>query len=418
MDKLVALPVSGDSYLLQRGDKNILVDGGYSSGKLAKALSSKEVDVDHLDIVVCTHADRDHAGGLADLLEKTHIQVDEFWLPGAWLDSLPTLLRNPGEVVSALISELDRLSQKPPFDSVGDDFESFESQVHKYVSGMRREYERYRPEDSSQNDSQAESNGLSWIKQHLIEDGPDVRNGLKNSSTFERARRQIRYRTARGRLNTVQQTFWLSLINTVELIRRIAIQAIHHNVCVRWFDFGMFLKNGCPSGGVSGVLTPLNAVELTSPPLPITGQPNYLFLLTPVNEECLVFLSPSKFSLPLDLGVIFTGDSPLGCGPNYQLTWLSRATESMQWLVATAPHHGSESNKTAYSHLDHWAQVVLWIRSGGSSKHPGETFRRLPSQKRACTDCRRKNLHRDILEVQLSCGPPFIFRVKAHDCVC
>ena len=91
MDKLVALPVSGDSYLLRRGDKNILVDGGYSSGKLAKALSSKEVDVDHLDIVVCTHADRDHAGGLADLLEKTHIQVDEFWLPGAWLDSLPTL---------------------------------------------------------------------------------------------------------------------------------------------------------------------------------------------------------------------------------------------------------------------------------------------------------------------------------------
>ncbi|SAL68931.1 MBL fold metallo-hydrolase [Caballeronia humi] len=81
MNKLVALPVSGDSYLLQRCGQNVLVDGGYSSRALVAALSSPRTELNHLHIVVCTHADKDHAGGFTDLLDNSSITVGEFWLP-------------------------------------------------------------------------------------------------------------------------------------------------------------------------------------------------------------------------------------------------------------------------------------------------------------------------------------------------
>ena len=71
MNRLLALPTSGESFLLQRGSKNILVDGGYGYRRLADTLSSPSVGVQHLDIVVCTHADMDHAGGLVKLLSRT-----------------------------------------------------------------------------------------------------------------------------------------------------------------------------------------------------------------------------------------------------------------------------------------------------------------------------------------------------------
>lgn len=43
MDRLLALPTSGESFLLQRGGKNILVDGGYGYRTLADALASPAV---------------------------------------------------------------------------------------------------------------------------------------------------------------------------------------------------------------------------------------------------------------------------------------------------------------------------------------------------------------------------------------
>lgn len=105
MEQFVALPVSGDAFLLRRSGKVILVDGGKSSVLLARELA--KYDVRHLDIVVCTHADYDHAGGLVDLLDRSAITVGEFWLPGAWAESLPELLTSPATVVDELIRTLD-----------------------------------------------------------------------------------------------------------------------------------------------------------------------------------------------------------------------------------------------------------------------------------------------------------------------
>src|SRR4051812_38034551 len=99
MDQLIALPVKGEAFLLQRDRYHILVDGGGGSNRnsrpsgkaLSNALLAVRPNLRKLDVVVCTHADGDHAAGLASFLDYwwtdraagpgRDIRVKEFWLP-------------------------------------------------------------------------------------------------------------------------------------------------------------------------------------------------------------------------------------------------------------------------------------------------------------------------------------------------
>lgn len=392
--------------------------GGHSSLKLLGALSSPSVAVSHLHVVVCTHADRDHAGGLTDLLDyKLSVQVDEFWLPGAWSDMLPGLLQNPKQVVDELVEELKGFVPDEKQDPDQNDDDNFESRVHARLADKRRETERDRRGNESRADPkwQADAAGLEWLKEQAANLDIDAANDAASAKAFSRGRRLVRYHASKMVLDRQWVAFWVSLIDTAERIRKIAVQAIRHNVKVRWFDFGGFFKTRQAFGGQPGLLVPLNSVELVVPPPPVGGLMSYVARLTPINEECLVFMSPGHW--PDELGVVFTGDSPLGNGPGYSQTWLNVPQKSWQRVVATAPHHGSESNAMAYNHLTKMVHVVLWLRSGGSSKHPGPTFRGLPPAMRACTHCPHQMFDRGIAEVQLSnfwC----IFRVRAHYCNC
>jgi len=448
MDTLVALPVSGDSFLLRRDNYNILVDGGYSSRTLIAALTKPRLAIGHLHIVVCTHADKDHAGGLTDLLDKSRITVGEFWLPGAWTESLPELLKNPDLVMNALIAEFESfaprdngaLNRDDGFESrvrkiiveeayetqrkskreslEQQDVDEFESHMHALIASERRKYERERKSNIDQlNPEQQVGNaGLAWLKEQAASLELNELNDAHSAKAFDRGRSSVRYLARKKQLDQQLTVFWLELIDTAARIRKIAVQAIRHNVNVRWFDFGEFAKTKKAFGGEPDLLVPLNAVELIVPPAPI-GMMTYMLRLTPVNEECLVFLSPGPTWR--HRGVVFTGDSPLGHGSGYRLSFLDWPTERAQWVVATAPHHGSESNAVAYEHLETMTNVELWLRSGGSSKHPGPTFRKLPLFQRGCTHCPHLELKRGIAEVQLSDqfrGPSF--RVKPHDCCC
>lgn len=421
MDKLVALPVAGDSFLLRRGCRNILVDGGSSSRPLIKALSDPRVTVDYLDIVVCTHADKDHAGGLTDFLDRSSIQVGEFWLPGAWLDSLPTLLQSPQKVVDGLIAELEKFHVQEIRGQW--DEESTKARLHARAAEERRgintDFQHHRSMDEMVGRSTGEI-GLEWLKLQATNRVLDADNAAEAAKVFIRGRKSIRYRAAKKALGWQLRSFWLGLIDTAERIRKIAVLAIRHTVPVRWFDFAEFSKTRHACGGVPEVLVPLNAVELRQLP-DVTGCTlSYLARLTPINEECLVFMSPARGDLFDGLGVIFTGDSPLGEGPGYSTAWLSPFADQVHWVVATAPHHGSESNAVAYKHLENVVNVVLWVRSGGTSRHPGPTFRGLGWAQRVCTHCPHRNLKRCSVEVQLCVGRhlPFMYRVTGHDCSC
>lgn len=64
----------GDATLIIYDDVHILIDGGNNGGETALLNYLKKVDVDDFEIVIATHPDADHIGGLAEVLE--HYSAD------------------------------------------------------------------------------------------------------------------------------------------------------------------------------------------------------------------------------------------------------------------------------------------------------------------------------------------------------
>lgn len=427
MDQLIALPVAGDAFLLRRAGRVILVDGGKSSGLLIGELT--KYGVVRLDIVICTHADHDHAGGLVNLLDRSRIDVGEFWLPGSWAESLPMLLKNPGFVVDDLIETLDeelhvaRSNGNP---------EKFAERMHSYVSGQRRKHRKDNrvpgTYDSTRMERMAEGDGNGESSMPLDRQNEAGRWNAEQSigiaaeenavKAFRNGRGRIRYRVAKTRVSKPVASFWLGLIDTAERIYQIALQALRHGVKVRWFDFGEFAKTGRSAGGDRGFLIPLNAVELANPPPPPVGL-SFLVRLTPLNEECLVFLSLGYKPYWVGPDILFTGDSPLGMGKNYSVSWLRWPAEASRCVVATAPHHGAESNLAAYDHLRNKADVIFWVRSGGNAGHPGPTYRRIDPSLRICTNCPRSKKPRKAAEIHFGKRPGWVsMHTHGHKCSC
>lgn len=436
MDRLLALPTSGESFLLQRGGKNILVDGGYGYRKLADALGSPDVAVRRLDIVVCTHADIDHAGGLVELLDQSAITVGEFWLPGAWGDVLPGLLQDPRGVMTGLLNELD---DEPDWaEELGrhqgeeEGKDAYEALVHRRLAterraretNQRREGVRVSPERKERRE------GLAWLRRQVINvQADDSEQNKEAAQAFERARRRVQKHISNGLVRQPWGSLFLHAIKTAKRIRDIAAQAMRHNVNVRWFDFQSFIEHRQAYGGEPGLLVPLNAVELVEPP-PADPSMRFLTRLTPVNEQSLVFLSREADDHGLrTVDIVFTADSPLGVGVGYAQSFLP-PSEPNRFAIATSPHHGSDNNRMAYNHLNQMVPVLLWVRSGGLESHPGDEFRRLPMWQRACTHCPHHAYRRSLVEIPLRCWPAtmhwpyFGFRqrffrgAKSHLCSC
>ncbi|QNG46945.1 MBL fold metallo-hydrolase [Sphingobium yanoikuyae] len=113
MSELKALAVHGDAFLYRSSNGTVLVDGGGSSRILGKVLAKELPEVSHLDVVVCTHADSDHAKGLRSILTEwrsagqSGATIGEFWLPGRWMDIARRGLTDPKDLMSKLIEELD-----------------------------------------------------------------------------------------------------------------------------------------------------------------------------------------------------------------------------------------------------------------------------------------------------------------------
>jgi competence protein ComEC len=98
--RLVVLDVGqGDALLVQGREAGILIDGGtalpggFDAGRSVVGPALAALGVERLDLVIATHADLDHRGGLLAVLES--IPVRELWIPlGASSDpALRDLLR-------------------------------------------------------------------------------------------------------------------------------------------------------------------------------------------------------------------------------------------------------------------------------------------------------------------------------------
>jgi hypothetical protein len=407
MDELVALPVKGESFLLRRGTRYILVDGGFSGQKLAGAIAAREEDLRRIDVVVCTHGDRDHAGGLAEFFyhwrrmaspEGPPVQIGEFWLPGSWADVIPDLLHRCRDVTNGLIDELDKLGIDNDLRAATEDVDGAHAELDQRVVNERFADKRHDGDFSSLSPDEL---GDPWSHDEPELEARELPKGeapwfaeirgkidaiespLSAASAFASARQRVRYRRKHHKISRTVELYWLELIRTAESIRAIAEQAISHQIRIRWFDFDTFLLRRRASGGIKGFLIPINSVE--THPIPRTNL-TYLARLSPINEASLVFLAPPTCCR---LGVVFCGDSPLGDGPRYGRSFLNVSAPLRLPVIATAPHHGAETNMAAYGHLLAWASVRLWLRTGGSARHPGSKFCSMSSFHRLCTHCPR-----------------------------
>lgn len=346
MARLTAIPVGqGDSFLLERADRTIvLVDGGRARTQLAAQISHI---TSNIAVVVCTHADADHAEGLIGLLESSAVPIREVWLPGRWSSRLADLCRDQLGFLEELCRDVGRAKDGAELDQLAEadgspDDSTTDFDPDALDAGL--EHEQVDPELLSASVGPAAL--LPWHRAEPWFFGRDAAKWL----------------------------LWVEAVQTAVRIRDVARAAHHHGARLRWFDFDEFKNGAKPSGGAP-FLQPLNSVELTKGHvLRKLGALRFL-ALSVANRESLVFLAPETDA---DSPVVFAADSDLAC---------DGVPKSSRTLAVTAPHHGSEANKAAYSTVSRSAENVLWVRSDGNyKKRPGPAF--LGETSRVCTLCR------------------------------
>ena len=73
--KVLASGSKGNSTYIECGSTKILIDAGISFLQIKNSLSSINVDVNDIDIILITHSHADHIKGLATLLRRTNITL-------------------------------------------------------------------------------------------------------------------------------------------------------------------------------------------------------------------------------------------------------------------------------------------------------------------------------------------------------
>ena len=70
----------GDCIVISCGESTLMIDTGYDSTSESVLEHLKQMEIDHLDKLIVTHYDKDHAGGAAKIIGS--VPVSEIYLPG------------------------------------------------------------------------------------------------------------------------------------------------------------------------------------------------------------------------------------------------------------------------------------------------------------------------------------------------
>lgn len=447
MGKLTALAVHGDAFVHQRGDGTILVDGGGSSHNLAVALVRDLPATSHLDVVVCTHADLDHANGLKTLLtdwrkrKKGAASVGEFWLPGRWLDIAEQGLTDPSAMMTSLVSALDNgtldlaraLLWEEEADEQGENGDQAMDRpslsAQRIADGLRnreaviempREFNRLSGRDQRglthiaeliARDQPVATVNMAATPMDVADVGPDKpwepewiarmrEQGAPASRTdagraFTNARQRVTYRMGEQghlvrrslpvnvRTTAALGRYCLALIDAAEDVVEIARHAVEEGVAIRWFDHETYTEAGIARGGRPGFLLPMNSVELRSPPVARFPGVVFFLSLSKANRESLVFFAPAEKACR---GVVFCADNRLGYGYGGRKAFHRYPEMATSKQLGTAPHHGAESADKAYKHAGTFG-IDRWVCAGNGKTQPGPGFRAIATANRCCTQC-------------------------------
>lgn len=380
-DRFLALPVGqGDAFFFQRRKFSALIDGGRSRHTFS-SLFRNTVKREDIDVLVCTHNDADHANGILGFLESD-LRCREVWLPALWQDRLDDLLTKPMEFLDELVHDVDKhteFDEQVRLDQIGNQFAEANDEETDSPSNVERS-ERTSPQIGEDDDGNSMPDSLGWSCYCGWRDLP-----LAQVIRFHRDPRRCQ--------------LLLQALSAASRIRDIAVACIHRGILIRWFRHSQTQANG----GKPGLLTPLNAIEISR--IRHTRALRWLALST-ANRLSLTLCSPPLERYP---GIVFTADSDL------------RFSAQIPWspdMIVTAPHHGSEANRSAYSrfHRDIKDEFdVIWIRSDGNYKsRPGSSY--LRERQRFCTLCRSQGAPKQAVALAVKNG--HWAPTQAHVCAC
>ena len=369
----------GDAFFMEKDERKMLVDGGNSRAVFPHQFVGVTGRT-HLNVLVCTHNDSDHARGLLGFLRTKGLIADEVWLPASWMDRLSDLVHRPGEFLKELLTDIEELSEDA-------------------VSNLRVLGDKY-----ATTEVKREGFGVEVKKEDLLESIEEAHAG---ESVFWKSYRQHFWQLYRTHQLNKRFKLLIKAMSSSNLIRQIFLAAYRSGSLVRWFNY-VGNKRINASGGIPDLLVPVNAVEVAKIQRPRRSALRYIALTTS-NKQSLVFVSPKDKT---NSGVLFTADSDLSFG------------QAIPWydgMIITSPHHGSESNNYAYARFlqETGREIdVAWVRSDGKFMHrPGKSYLGVCGRK-YCTICRQCKLPKQNVRMITLRSNNFWKPVKTRKCRC
>jgi len=389
-DEFISLGVrNGDSFFLKRKEITVLVDGGEDELLMTDLLFAS-THSRYVDILVCTHPDKDHIAGIIGFLKNPLFSCRELWLPSYIGKLSKGVIANPEEglrqLMKGLTSRLRKLFsiKKAVLDAKGD----LESSSLTNCRNLNAELVSLVKEDTdllkkSLSDSCTNDDNGSF---RSLNDGvfPDSSAEPAILGINPRYEKTIQYERSRDFLKKILPmiphdkngciahdsdesnyfelflannscvNLYLKYIDLFDRIRVLIELAATRRIPVRFFEYNPIKS----SGGIHGVLEPVNSLEVSfvkpRQPSHISEDITSLLLLSTQNRTSLVFHSPRYPA------VLFTADSDL------------KFKQSISWtngMIITAPHHGSIHNQNAYDRFSKEASSCkpLWIMTNHPS---------------------------------------------------
>ena len=416
MSTFTAFPVSaGDAFFLQKGEKNILVDGGKSKDEINTFLVNEGIS--KIDVVICTHNDEDHANGIIGLLDNNKLNIYELWLPASWTDRL--LFEDVNKFNIELNNNIDELfindNIKQPAKNV------LKRKIKKMLNNISKEdvssdnknrKGKASVVETGKGKASVSTTGKGKAQENKQKDGiipnKEIEDFLK--LIIKGSQLNTILQMATGPIDPISigciKTEILTKLTILENnIKQIYEKAKRRKVIIRFFQYDGYFSINEDKYSFNGEnwLFSINAHEIKSSEIktkkyisPIT----YLFF-TQSNRQSLMFFSPQTNNDGSN--ILFTADNTL---PKPTLSWkflteysllFENAFKTFESFIVTAPHHGSNDivHKYVYDTLNdlHKEKLtpIIWVRSDGPSS--GKSYKSRPAKKyiqlikKFCTRC-------------------------------
>ena len=353
--RFVALGVNeGDSFLIQH-EKTILIDGGIDDKVVGLVKKYLDVDSPSIDLVICTHYDKDHINGIIEIL-KSDIHVKELWLPS----------REQYYILKEYLNKL-------------------EDALKTYNEYTR---ESHRAHCKKENCGIKDLRRKKWACTYSPKN--ERKSHIRKPSCFERLTLDtvINYSKCQFTTQSIAFNHKTAVNYYLDSLRQICSvrdgchkihETIDNNVqgkpkiLLRYFEFAGNLSVQTIFDDNSFEMVGLNCIEV----VPKRGVINrHILKLTTINKESLVFM----FNAFEDCKILFTADSGF-LKINEQVKKLMTNVK-----IVTAPHHGSndQAHKKIYKLYD--GKTVVFVRSDNHNKNrPCDEYIRL--ENKHCTIC-------------------------------